>query len=498
MEENKFNFSEEEAQSDKEKTVEQTKAAMKQDAIGLLANIKRFFKELLDFREDTDRDATILAIKGDIPFKGATAWILVCSIFVASVGLNANSTAVVIGAMLISPLMGPILGIGLSVAINDVDTLKKSLINFGVMIFLSVLTAFLFFWLFPLSEESSELLARTQPDIRDVLIAFFGGLALIIARTKRGTIASVIFGVAIATALMPPLCTVGYGLSVALEYDFAKGVKFALGALYLFTINTIFIALATFLVVKVLHFPMLKYANSAKRRRIGRIATFLAIIAMIPAIWTFVNVLNESRFERDARNFINRELTALPHADFIIKNASYKYSDNEKTPSSIELNTFGLDELPESTATLLKARLKNYDALKNAKLILNQNRSRNLDNLKYMEQIRLRDSLDLLSQSEKIMFLENKLKSLSKLEQLQIPFDKLTREVKINYAAVSRISYATVITSNFSKMDTLSVFTVKWNNNSIDEAGISKQQPQLERWLKERFDLDSLVVRREN
>jgi hypothetical protein len=115
-----------------------------------------------------------------------------------------------------------------------------------------------------------------------------------------------------------------------------------------------------------------------------------------------------------------------------------------------------------------------------------------------MEQIRLRDSLDLLSQSEKIMFLENKLKSLSKLEQLQIPFDKLTREVKINYAAVSRISYATVITSNFSKMDTLSVFTVKWNNNSIDEAGISKQQPQLERWLKERFDLDSLVVRREN
>jgi uncharacterized hydrophobic protein (TIGR00271 family) len=464
----------------------------------LLANIKRFFKELLDFREDTDRDATILAIKGDIPFKGATAWILVCSIFVASVGLNANSTAVVIGAMLISPLMGPILGIGLSVAINDVDTLKKSLINFGVMIFLSVLTAFLFFWLFPLSEESSELLARTQPDIRDVLIAFFGGLALIIARTKRGTIASVIFGVAIATALMPPLCTVGYGLSVALEYDFAKGVKFALGALYLFTINTIFIALATFLVVKVLHFPMLKYANSAKRRRIGRIATFLAIIAMIPAIWTFVNVLSESRFERDARNFINRELTALPHADFIIKNASYKYSDNEKTPSSIELNTFGLDELPESTATLLKARLKNYDALKNAKLILNQNRSRNLDNLKYMEQIRLRDSLDLLSQSEKIMFLENKLKSLSKLEQLQIPFDKLTREVKINYAAVSRISYATVITSNFSKMDTLSVFTVKWNNNSIDEAGISKQQPQLERWLKERFDLDSLVVRREN
>ncbi|MFI0428400.1 DUF389 domain-containing protein [Mariniflexile sp. HMF6888] len=487
----------EENNSDSAKKVEQTKEAMKQDAIGLLASIKRFFRELLDFREDTDRDATIQAIKNDIPFKGATAWILVCSIFVASIGLNANSTAVVIGAMLISPLMGPILGIGLSVSINDIDTLRKSLINFGVMIFLSVLTAFLFFWLFPLSEESSELLARTKPDIRDVLIAFFGGLALIIARTKRGTIASVIFGVAIATALMPPLCTVGYGLSVALEDDFSKGMKFALGALYLFTINTIFIALATFLVVKVLKFPMLKYVNSAKRRRTGRIATFLAIIVMIPALWTFVKVLSESRFERDARNFINKELSALPHADYIIKNASYKYSDDDKLISSIELNTFGLDEIPESTIALLNDRLKKYDALKNVNLIFNQNRNKNLDNLKYMEQIRYRDSIDMLSQSQKIAFLEGKLKSLAKLEAQQIPFDKLTKEVKINYENVSRLSYSTVITSNFSKIDTLSVFTVKWNEGSVKEADILKQQNKLERWLKQRFDLDSLIIKRE-
>src|SRR5690606_39050102 len=139
MEENKFNFSEEE--NKKEKGVEQSKKAIKKDAQGLWQNIKVFFRDLLDFREDTDRDATLSAIKSDIPFKGATAWILICSIFVASVGLNANSTAVVIGAMLISPLMGPILGIGLSVAINDIDTLRKSLINFGVMIVLSLLTA---------------------------------------------------------------------------------------------------------------------------------------------------------------------------------------------------------------------------------------------------------------------------------------------------------------------------------------------------------------------
>jgi uncharacterized hydrophobic protein (TIGR00271 family) len=495
MEETKFNFSQEETKSDKDKEVEQSKEGIKQGAKGLLASIKLFVVNLLDFRDDTDRDATINSIKGDIPFRGATAWILVCSIFVASIGLNANSTAVVIGAMLISPLMGPILGIGLSVSINDIDTLKKSLINFVVMILLSVITAFMFFWLFPLSEESSELLARTQPDIRDVLIAFFGGLALIIARTKKGTIASVIFGVAIATALMPPLCTVGYGLSVAIEEDFSKGMRFALGALYLFTINTIFIALATFIVLKLLKFPMLKYANSAKRRLISRLVTILAIIVMIPAIWTFVKVLNESRFQRDARNFINKELNALPHAEYIIKSSSYKYSDDDKKLSTIELNTFGLDEVPESTIALLEDRLKSYDALKNTDLVLNQNKIKNQDNMRYMVQIRYRDSIDILSQSQKIVFLESKLKSLSKLEQLQIPFDALTKEVKINYDAVSRLTYSTVITSNFSKIDTLSVFTVKWNDSLVKEADILKQQDKLGRWLKQRFELDSLIVK---
>ena len=140
MEKNKFNFSEEDKS---EQAVEQSKQAVKQDAKGLWQSVKLFFSNLLDFREDTDREATVEAIKSDIPFKGATAWILICSIFVASVGLNANSTAVVIGAMLISPLMGPILGIGLSISINDIDTLKKSLINLGTMIVLSLFTAFL-------------------------------------------------------------------------------------------------------------------------------------------------------------------------------------------------------------------------------------------------------------------------------------------------------------------------------------------------------------------
>ena len=485
-EESKFNFSEEE--TNQNNTVEQSKEAVKQDAKGLFQSIKTFFSELLDFRDDTDRDATIEAIKGDIPFKGATAWILICSIFVASVGLNANSTAVVIGAMLISPLMGPILGVGLSIAINDIDTLRKSLINLATMIVLSLLTAFLFFWLFPLSEDNSELLGRVKPDIRDVLIAFFGGLALIIARTKKGTIASVIFGVAIATALMPPLCTAGYGL--------AKGNwEYFLGAMYLFTINTIFIAMATFIVLKVLRFPMLKYVNSKKRNRISKLATLLAVVVMVPAVWTFLNVLKESNFNRDAKNFVDNELNSLPHAEYLKNNVAYKYLGKEG--SVIELNTFGLDEIPESTILLLQGRMKDYSALTNSQLIVNQNKSKNLDNFRYMEELRARDSLDLLSQTQKIAYLESKVKQLSKLERNYIAFDELTKEVKINYETIEQLSYANVINSNFTKMDTLPVFSVKWTGASKEETR-KKDKEKLEKWLKLKLDLDTLVVKRLN
>jgi uncharacterized hydrophobic protein (TIGR00271 family) len=487
MEENKFNFSEEEEK--KEQAVEQSKQAVKEDAKGLWVSLKTFFVELLDFRNDTDRDATIEAIKDDIPFKGATAWILICSIFVASVGLNANSTAVVIGAMLISPLMGPILGVGMSIAINDIDTLRKSLINLATMIVLSLLTAFLFFWLFPLSEDTSELLGRTTPDIRDVLIAFFGGLALIIARTKKGTIASVIFGVAIATALMPPLCTAGYGL--------AKGNwEYFLGAMYLFTINTIFIALATFLVLKLLRFPMLKYVNSAKRKRIARFASLLAIVVMIPAVWTFLNVLKESNFNKDARSFVENELRALPHFEYLKKNALFNYSNKED--SSIVINTFGLDEIDESVISLLESRMKDYSAISDSKLRINQNKSKNLDNFRYMEELRTRDSLDLLSQTQKIAYLENKVQQLSKLERNYIPFEELTQEVKINYETIEQFSYSSVINSNFTKMDTLSVFNVKWVDSLTNEAARTKDRNKLEKWLKLKLKLDTLVVKRVN
>jgi uncharacterized hydrophobic protein (TIGR00271 family) len=479
MEENKFNFDEE--------TENNTKSAadLKDEAQGFLANIWTFVQSVFNFRKDTDTEETVEAIKKDVSFRGATAWILICSIFVASIGLNANSTAVVIGAMLISPLMGPILGIGMSIAINDIFTLKKSLINFGIMVVLSVLTAFLFFWLFPLSEVTSELFARTRPDIRDVLIAFFGGLALIIARTKKGTIASVIFGVAIATALMPPLCTAGFGL--------AKGNwSYFLGAMYLFLINTIFIGLATFLVLKILGFPMIQYANSKKRRRIANIASLLAIVVMIPAVWTFVSVLNETNFNRDAKTFLETELEALPHAEYVKKNANAEYVEKDST--RIELNTFGLDEIPAEAEALLRERLKAYKSLAKTELIINQNKYKNIDNLKYMEQLRYRDSIDLLSQSERIKFLEGEMRKKERLERNQIPFDKFIEELSINYNTIEKVAYSSLISSDFSKMDTIAVLSVKWKSN-VSSDDRFQQSKRLERWLKVKYQLDSIQVR---
>lgn len=495
MEENKFNFSEEEAKKDqaiqdakKDKAVEESKKAVTKGAKGLFQTIKKFLQELLDFREDTDRDETIEAIKKDISFKGATAWILVCSIFVASIGLNANSTAVVIGAMLISPLMGPILGIGLSVAVNDIDTMKKSLINLATMIVLSLLTAYLFFWLFPLSEDTSELLGRVKPDIRDVLIAFFGGSALMIARTKKGTIASVIFGVAIATALMPPLCTAGYGLAKA-------NWPYFFGAMYLFTINTIFIALAAFVVLKVLRFPMLKYANSKKRKLIARIASLLALVVMIPAVWTFVEVLKESNFYADARSYVEKELSGLAQYEYIKKNVIYKY---DEAGSYIEFNTYGLGEVPKSTIDILTHKKDAYPALKNTRIVFNQSRSEQYDNMKYMEQLRYRDSLDIMSQSQKIEFLENRVKTLSALEKNSIPFDDVVKEVQINYENLSAFSYANLISTNFKTIDTIPEFLVSWDKEKVKEQDIIKEQDKLERWLKVKLKLDTLVVKRQN
>ena len=454
----------------------------------LFSDTRIYLINLLDFRKDADQITTTEAIKADIQFKGATAWILICSIIVASIGLNTNSIPVVIGAMLISPLMGPILGIGLSIAINDIDTLKTSLVSLWTMILLSILTSFFYFWIFDINADTSELFARTRPDIREILIAFFGGLALIIARTKKGTIATVIYGVAIATALIPPLCTAGYGIAVG-SWDYF------LGAMYLFIINTIFIALATFIVIKFLKFPMINYVDSIRRRRISRFATLAAIIVMIPAVWTFVNVVNESNFKNDALSFLNSELDILPNSKYIKKNTVVQY--NSDKPSVIELTTLGNDQISKEIEFVLNTKMKNYNSLNNTELIINQSVFREINNLEYMEELRSRDSLDLLSQTQKINFLEDKVQELLVLEKNYIEFPNLLKELNINYSEIDEFSYSNILKSDFKSIDTVSVFYVKWNDSLVNEIDIISKSSQLEKWLKYKLNLDSIIIKRE-
>ncbi len=482
MEENKFNFTEDE-QTAQEKVVEEQKEAIVKDAKGLISSSKYFLYGIFSFRNDTDRDATIDAIKADIPFKGATAWILICSIMVASVGLNANSTAVVIGAMLISPLMGPILGVGLSIAINDIDTLRKSLINLAVMIVLSLLTAFLFFWLFPLSEDTSELLGRTRPDIRDVLIAFFGGLALIIARTKKGTIASVIFGVAIATALMPPLCTAGYGL--------AKGNwSYFGGAMYLFSINTVFIALATFLVLKLLRFPMLRYANSAKRRRIAKFAGLLAVIAMIPAGWTFYNVWGESKLQNDYKQFITNEVES---------NESLWLQREKLDSDNNRITLFFNGEITEATETDLRNELNKYSNIKGFDLIINGNKNVSAERLmdlydRALITIEERDSILTLRQKE----LDSvKVQFAKKSNVLDVnDFTSLAKDAKIQFTDLQYFGYAKMlVSSDFRKADTITIANIRWNSTLTDSIMAVKEN-ELSNWLKQELKVENVVIKR--
>lgn len=467
---------------EEDKVLQQNKEAVKDDAIGLWASTKKFLVELLDFRNDTDRDQTVAAIKADISMKGATAWILICSIFVASIGLNANSAAVVIGAMLISPLMGPILGIGMSIALNDIDTLKRSFINLAIMIVLSLLTAYLFFRFFPLgNQETSELLGRVKPDIRDVFIAFFGGLALIIARTKKGTIASVIFGVAIATALMPPLCTAGYGLANGNWAYFG-------GAMNLFTINTIFIALATFITIKVLRFPMLRYANSKKRKRIAQLASLAAIVVMVYPTITFIKVWKESGFDNDYSLFLRDEVES--NTDLWFQKGILD-TDNE----TITLYFNG--EIGEATETDLRNEIKKYPNIKEFSLKINGNKNRSFDKISdaYDRAINDLDKKDNIIEGlqNEILGLKEQIKILRN-EDSQLAFSNISKDAKIQFQDLDFFGFSSMETSqDFINVDTVTVMTTRWKGTMNDSIKANKNL-QLAEWLKSRISADTVVI----
>ena len=448
-----------------EESLENSKSALKQDARGFFSSLKLFLVDLLDFRHDTDREATISAIKADISIKGATAWILICSIFVCSVGLNANSTAVVIGAMLISPLMGPILGVGLSIATNDIDTLKKSLINLGTMLVLSLFTAFLFFRFFPLHTATSELLGRVEPDIRDVLIAFFGGSALIIARTKKGTVATVIFGVAIATALMPPLCTAGYGLSQG-NWEYFRG------AMLLFIINTIFIALATFLLLKFLRFPMVTYANSKRRRNIARIAAIVAFTLTLYAGWTFYDALKESKYDFEYNTFIESEIKSNP-------NLWLQRDKIDKDKKIITLNFNG--DISDATKSDLLNELNQFEEIKSFELIINGNSNRSTDKILELYDIAL-DKIEALNYTIDSLNLALEDTQNSKFNS---NFINVAKDVKIQFPDLQSFGYSNFLqSSDFRAIDTIYVAKVEWDSMITDSLKLEKNKV-LKTWLIE-------------
>lgn len=446
-------------------------------------SIKKFLLELFDIRNDTDHEATIEAVKKDIPFKGHTAWILIFSIFVASIGLNVSSTAVVIGAMLISPLMGPIVGVGMAVAINDVLTLKRSLINLGIMVFLSVLTAFLYFKLSPLTEETPELIARTYPTILDVLIAIFGGLGLIVAKTKSGTIASVIFGVAIATALMPPLCTVGYGLAVG-------NASYAGGALYLFSINAVYIALSTFIVSKILRFPLVRYANSKRRRRTAQIASIIALGVMVPSVWLFINLLEQQVFETKTKEFV-RTIINYEGAEVV------KFTQDYKS-RNIDVYLIGRP-VPQNKISEWLRELQETEKMEDVKLRIYQGADQSGEmaarlsgevRAGILEDLYVRNEQLIQNKDERIRFLEDQ---IAFMKFQTIPFEDLSKELRINYEGVESFSYSNKITTNFEKTDTLPVINIKWKRN-VTARERKANLKKISEWFKYKLKLDTLEI----
>lgn len=474
----------EEKLEEQKKKIEQTKEDAKKDMQGLASSSKNFIKELLDIRHDTDKSRTIQSIKDNIAMKGHTAWILVFSILIASIGLNVSSTAVVIGAMLISPLMGPILGVGLSIGINDIDTLRSSMINLGIMLAISLITSFAFFSIPLFQELTPELFARTQPDVRDVLIAIAGGLALIVAISRPSPQANTVAGVAIATALMPPLCTAGYGLAMH-EW------KYFFGAMFLFLINTTFIALATFVIVKYLHFPMVKYINSARRKTIARFASFVAIIVLGASIYTFYNLYKKNNFKTKGKEFI----TSLKNEGIGIIDEDeddINFEDN-----SIDITVYGRtvseqdrEEWNDRLINIgMEGVLLNIQGGKDDTQMINEFQSLKEQYAKNQKIIEGRDA-SIRSKDERIHFLE---KEMRKLFKNRIPFVQVSEEAKINYTGLEELSYSNQVKTNFKKVDTIKVFHVKWFD-SIPEKTIKENEKKMYRWLKTRLNLDTLKV----
>lgn len=316
------------------------------------------FRTIFNLSEgEDDKAKTLETVSRNISFKGANLWILACAILVASVGLNVNSTAVIIGAMLISPLMGPIVGAGFALGIFDFDLLKRSLLNLLIATVVSLTVSTLYFLISPFKDVQSELLARTAPNIYDILIAFFGGIVGVIAvtRVEKG---NPIPGVAIATALMPPLCTAGYGIATGQWAYF-------LGAFYLYSINCVFIGIATFLIIKYLKYPPKKQVNEKQQRQVRVIITVLIIVMLVPSSYLAWSLYREQQFKKNSDRFVENEFTTKGYT------VVYKKSGFNGGNKKLEL-AFLQKRFDKAEMDTLRKKLNAYEYLKDTKLIIRQ------------------------------------------------------------------------------------------------------------------------------
>lgn len=417
---------------------------------------------------EEDKAKVLDNVKSNISFKGSNLWILACAIVVASVGLNVNSTAVIIGAMLISPLMGPIVGAGFGLGIYDFELLKKSLKNLLIATIVSLLVSTIYFYISPFKETQPELLSRTAPNIYDILIAFFGGLvgAIAITRVEKG---NPIPGVAIATALMPPLCTAGYGLATG-------NFKFFFGAIYLYSINCIFICISTFFIVKYLSYPIKKQLDEKNQKKVKYFISSLLIIFILPSIYFAYQLFEEKKYKQQITLFTNKEFTD--------KGVTIVYQKTQfnKNPKVLELG-FLSKRFSDSEIKELNQSLKNYE-LNNTKLIIKQDTTDLKSDI--LNEINFNKSA--LSQKD-ITILNLK----KEIETNRFDNKKLLAEMKILFPNMENLSLSNHI---FNKStDSLKVIPVLIYKSKKDFETSEKNKIIL--WLQQRLSKKQIEIYRQ-
>jgi len=436
-------------------------------------------KHVLQLSEDTDIEATIASIAKSVEFKGVNIWILAFAIVVASIGLNVNSTAVIIGAMLISPLMGPINGIGLALGISDTELLRKAIKNLIIMVLISLFFSTFYFIISPLNDAQSELLARTTPTFYDVMIALFGGLAGIVAMSRREQPFTVISGVAIATALMPPLCTAGFGLAT-LQWNYF------IGALYLFFINSVCIALATYAIVKYLKFPLKKYLDPKRKKLQKHTITIVLFVIIVPSVFMASNIIRETAFNRQTSKFILELQKSELFQERQLINTHREY---HRKSQQLTITVIGLPLTAQQIDYLQNSLNKEYD-LPNTELVIKQTNgivatsehSELLENLfnKKEQQLQEKDSIIEVLRTE----IQNSRKEANGIDQI-------AKEVAVQYPNINIISIAYLDYINTTTLDTKRIPTVyvSWHNTPTEE-----QREQLLRWLKVRLSVSDLKL----